>query len=264
MKRILFIFILCLSTTALFAQGSGRRGDPVFKKEDLEAMAQDVHAGFKNLHDRIKSKIQEKEQARKAKQEEKRKQQTAAGKQTPSGQTAQRQAQPQPVAEENLPIEQPSLYFNGHEFEATKISSENGVIRNEFVSRDLPRQVLILRQYPASEDPGAEKWQLGEGYPSDTSEIIFNKNFITSSMNQGQDVTVVDTRSPKNRSFQDLSLVRTVYSDRNVVRQYIYRFRIENPKANEDAVARSGRMLNQALDNLEEFNPKLVKGNYSF
>ena len=83
-------------------------------------------------------------------------------------------------------------------------------------------------------------------------------------MNQGQDVTVVDTRSPKNRSFQDLSLVRTVYSDRNVVRQYIYRFRIENPKANEDAVARSGRMLNQALDNLEEFNPKLVKGNYSF
>ena len=270
MKRIAFILVLgLLSTTALFAQSKkdDRFESNFFRNEELNGMVQDIHDGFKNLHDKIQSKIKEKEEERKARQQT-RNQQNAnkqhVNKQTANRQTTEKKEEPQAAPAEDVLTAQPSISFNGHEFFATNISSKNGVIRNAFVSDDSPQQVLILREYPESKDPGPEKWEMGPGYPADSSEIIFNKNFITSTINQGQDVTVIDTRWPMDQHFQDLSFTRTVRLNNNMVRQYVYRFRIENPRINDAAIQRSSKLLQQALHNMEQFNPTLVRGNYSF
>ena len=273
MKRICFILLLSLSTLPLFAQN--KKGDRFecnfFHCEVLDGAVENIHDGVKNLGNKIKGKIEERKEAHQNRQAEQRRNDQKQAGQRPLEQRPAAQERPSnenkdkfaAIPFEELVAERPSLYFNGQEFYATNISTQNGIIRNVYTS--VAGEVLILRQYPGTEDPQPEPWDIGEGYPSNPDKISFYDNSFISNINHGEDRTVSSFRSPDNDSFRDYSIVRTVRLTNNTTQQYIYRFRIKNPSKNNITSNRATDLFKQAFHELELFTPRqLIEGNHSF
>ena len=249
MKRIGLILLLSLATVPLFAQD--KKDDQFecnfFHCEVLDGAVENVHNGVKNLSNRIKEKIQEKKESRQNRQTRK---QDSNQDQQEAAQQLQEEAEQNAVPAEGLPLKQSYFDFNGQRFYEEDTSTQDEMIRQVFVSQE--DQILILRQYPQALNPPPEDWPLGDGLPADPEQIIFHDNFFTSSINHGQEVTVASSRWPKDESFQDVSLVRTVYLG-DIIQQYIYRFRVEDPSQN------SSGMFKKALHALEAFDLKKLQ-----